>query len=176
MLSRDDLGPWMTARGYKCAAEVGVWKGEFSARILSTWDGTLYMIDAWRHLEGYQDQCNLSDLEHERCLERAQGVAHAFAPRGMILRGLSLDVVNWVPDGHFDLVYLDADHSYDAVMKDLAAWRPKIRAGGTLCGHDYMDGVREEGVFGVKQAVNEFFGRPPEIVTSDYYPSWFYTV
>jgi hypothetical protein len=176
MLSRDDLGPWMTERGYTRAAEIGVWKGEFSARLLSTWDGTLHMIDAWRHLEGYQDQCNLPDEEHERCLEKAQLVASAFAPRGLILRGLSLDVAPMLPDGYFDLVYLDADHSYEAVMQDLAAWRPKLRAGGTLGGHDYIDGVREEGVFGVKTAVHEFFGRPPEIITSDYYPSWFYTV
>jgi hypothetical protein len=61
-------------------------------------------------------------------------------------------------------------------MADLAAWAPKVRKGGTLCGHDYMDGVRKEGVFGVKQAAHEFFGRRPEMVTAEYYPSWFYTV
>lgn len=166
----------MTERGYKVAAEVGVWRGEFSARLLSTWNGTLHMIDAWQHLENYQDQCNLSDEEHEQCFQRALYVAESFTPRAVIWREQSPAAASRFPDGYFDLVYLDGNHSYEAVKIDLAAWAPKIRAGGTLCGHDYMDGVRQEGVFGVKTAVNEFFGRTPETITKDYYPSWFYTV
>jgi len=176
MRHRDELGPWMTTRGYRVAAEIGVWRGEFSARVLSTWDGTLHMIDAWRHLENYQDQCNLSDDEHSKCFEAAQRVAEAFMPRGVIWRELTPVAAARFPDGFFDLIYLDANHSYEAVMADLAAWTPKIRAGGTFCGHDYMDGVRQEGVFGVKTAVNEFFKRPPEIITKEHYPSWFYTL
>lgn len=176
MLQRDELGPWMTERGYRVAAEVGVWRGEFSARLLSTWDGMLHMIDAWRHLENYQDMCNLPDEEHELCFHRAIVVAEAFAPRAFIWRELSPGAASNFTDAFFDLVYLDGNHSYEAVMADLAAWAPKVRKGGTLCGHDYLDGVREEGVFGVKQAVHEFFGRPPEIITDEYYPSWFYTV
>jgi hypothetical protein len=175
MTSRDELGLWMTARGYTIAAEVGVWKGEFSARLLCTWSGQLHMIDAWRHLENYQDQCNLSDAEHEECFAQAMRVAEVFTPRAIIWRELSPAAAANFPDHFFDLVYLDGDHSYESVKRDLAAWAPKVRPGGTLCGHDFMDGVRQEGVFGVKTAVCEFFGRPPEIVTNDYYPSWFYT-
>ena len=40
------------------------------------------------------------------------------------------------PDGSCDLVYLDADHSYPAVTADIAAWRPKVKPGGILAGHD----------------------------------------
>lgn len=166
----------MTERGYKVAAEVGVWRGDFSSQLLSTWQGQLHMIDAWRHLEDYVDQCNLSNEEHAKCFQHACAVAESFVPRGVIWREQSPTAALQFPDGYFDLVYLDANHSYAAVMADLAAWAPKLRPGGTFCGHDYMDGVRQEGVFGVKTAVNEFFGRPPEIITKDYYPSWFYTV
>jgi hypothetical protein len=176
MKRRDDLGPWMTDRGYKIAAEIGVWRGEFSARVLSTWGGQLHMVDAWRHLENYQDMCNLPDAEHEKCFQRALSVAEAFTPRAVVLRELSPVAANSFSDGFFDLVYLDANHSYEAVMADLRAWTAKVRAGGVVCGHDYLDGVRKEGVFGVKTAVNEFFGRPPELVTEEQYPSWFYTL
>lgn len=176
MRSRDDLGAWMASRSYNVAAEIGVWRAEFSARLLSTWSGQLHMIDAWRHLENYQDQCNLSDEEHESCFQRALHVAEVFMPRAVIWREKSPEAARLFPNQFFDLVYLDANHSYVAVKADLAAWLPKIRPGGAFCGHDYMDGVREEGVFGVQTAVNEFFGRPPEIVTEDYYPSWCYTV
>ena len=39
-------------------------------------------------------------------------------------------------DGAFDLVFIDADHSYVSVRNDVAAWRSKVRPGGILCGHD----------------------------------------
>lgn len=36
-----------------------------------------------------------------------------------------------------DFVYIDGDHSYEAVKKDLEAWYPKVKSGGMFCGHDY---------------------------------------
>jgi hypothetical protein len=50
-----------------------------------------------------------------------------------------------------DFVFIDANHSYEAVLSDLHAWWPKIRPGGLLAGHDY-------GWSGVAKAVYEFFG------------------
>lgn len=42
-----------------------------------------------------------------------------------------------VKDGSLDFVFLDADHSYDAVKMDIQAWLPKIRVGGIFIGHDW---------------------------------------
>lgn len=39
-------------------------------------------------------------------------------------------------DQSLDLVFIDANHSPGAVEKDIRAWFPKIRPGGTLAGHD----------------------------------------
>lgn len=54
----------------------------------------------------------------------------------------------------FDLVFIDGDHSYDAVKNDISNWLPHVRVGGIICGHDYVDYIK----YGVKQAVNEVFG------------------
>lgn len=40
-------------------------------------------------------------------------------------------------DHYFDFVFIDADHSYDAVMKDITNWRSKVKPGGILAGHDF---------------------------------------
>jgi len=41
-----------------------------------------------------------------------------------------------------DLVFIDGDHSYVAVREDIQAWRPFLRPGGILAGHDYhLDSV-----------------------------------
>jgi hypothetical protein len=37
-----------------------------------------------------------------------------------------------------DFVYIDANHKYDAVKKDLELWYPKVRKGGVFAGHDYL--------------------------------------
>ena len=38
----------------------------------------------------------------------------------------------------------------------MAIWYPKIKSGGILGGHDYLDGIVADSIFGVKQAVDEF--------------------
>lgn len=37
----------------------------------------------------------------------------------------------------FDFVFIDAEHTFDAVTADITAWFPLIRPGGLLMGHDF---------------------------------------
>jgi predicted O-methyltransferase YrrM len=60
-------------------------------------------------------------------------------------------------DEYFDLVYIDASHSYDDVMNDIKIWIPKVKYGGYLAGHDYLEGVD------VLCVVNDFFGKTHSI-------------
>lgn len=54
----------------------------------------------------------------------------------------------------FDVIIIDADHSYEGVKKDIDAWLPKLKSGGILAGDDYSP----RGWPGVVKAVNEKFG------------------
>jgi len=54
-----------------------------------------------------------------------------------IVRKLSTDAAMDFGDESLDFVYIDADHSYNAVKEDIAAWAPKVRRGGIVAGHDY---------------------------------------
>lgn len=40
-------------------------------------------------------------------------------------------------DGTIDGVWIDAAHNYDSVVKDLAAWYPKVKQDGIFSGHDW---------------------------------------
>jgi SAM-dependent methyltransferase len=57
----------------------------------------------------------------------------------------------------FDLVYVDADHSYRAVVEDIRLAAPLVKPGGLLAFNDFARIVRPGlGQFGVHQAVCEF--------------------
>jgi predicted O-methyltransferase YrrM len=73
------------------------------------------------------------------------------------------------PDEYFDFIFIDADHSYEAVIRDIESWWPKIKKGGMFAGDDFIpddgdiwlinnaDGSKEyAGKFGVRKAVTEF--------------------
>lgn len=62
----------------------------------------------------------------------------------------SLEASRWLKDGTLDAVFIDADHSYEAVRADIEAWRRNVKPGGILAGHDFDEP-------GVNRAVWESF-------------------
>ena len=56
-------------------------------------------------------------------------------------------------DESIDFLFIDADHHYEAVKKDIELWYPKVKTGGIISGHDYAPGIG----CGVIEAVNEAF-------------------
>ena len=63
----------------------------------------------------------------------------------------SMVVVNSIANESCRMVFLDADHEYDFVSRELEAWYPKVISGGIFAGHDYDNGYP-----GVPDAVHEF--------------------
>ena len=48
----------------------------------------------------------------------------------------SVSAASEFPDNHFDLIFIDADHSEEAVRADVSAWLPKLKDTGHMIGHD----------------------------------------
>jgi hypothetical protein len=184
---RRELGIWLNAHGLTGAgAEVGVKEAKFSERILFHWKGRLlYSIDPWREFseEVYQDKANVAEGEHEAFMAEAKLRLARFGERSRILRMTSEEAAREIADGSLDFAYLDAQHHYEAVRDDIALWFPKVKPGGLLGGHDYIDAVTREAetgretLFEVKRAVDEFVAGTPGMVffatTKDKLPSWF---
>ena len=66
------------------------------------------------------------------------------------------------PDESLDWVYIDADHAYEGVKRDLEAYFRVVKPGGFIAGDDYGHVDRWFGD-GVRQAVDEFAGRCAEL-------------
>jgi hypothetical protein len=178
--SREHLAHVLNARKLLGeGAEVGVQHGYFSEAILNVWQGArLYSVDPWREFPtaSYIDVANISQLEHDQRYRQTVERLKRFGTRSRILRQTSNEAVESFADGQLDFVYLDAQHQYEAVKGDIALWYSKIRKGGLLAGHDYLDGHLAEGIFGVKSAVDEFVsatGLRLSISQESKFKSWF---
>lgn len=64
----------------------------------------------------------------------------------------SEDAAGLFENNSVDLVYIDGDHRYESVKRDIRLYLPTIKEDGFISGHDYCDVV--------KQAINELLGEP----------------
>lgn len=158
---------WLESTPNPQGAEIGVFAGELSQRLLARPDLALYLIDSWATTDTESDyaqsgdfHAKLSQAEQDGFLEATlQAVAFA-GSRANVVRATSLEAAKDIPDRSLDFVFIDADHSYEACKADIQAWLPKIKPNGFISGHDYDHPDYPD--FGVKRAVDELFG-PPEL-------------
>lgn len=164
VLNRGEIPRILNARGLVGdAAEVGVKCGQFSEYILSHWKGRrLRSIDPWREFDTslYHDEDNVSQNEHEQNYGITSRRLAKFGDRSVLMRMTSDEAAREIRDGSLDFAYLDARHDYASVVEDIGLWYPKIKPGGVLAGHDYMEQEKiGDTMFGVKRAVDEFVAR-----------------
>lgn len=117
-------------------AEVGTQRGHFAREILRRAEPrTLHLID----------------LDISRIIEDVRA-----DPRVQLHRGASGDVLAQFPDDHFDWIYIDADHSYAGVRRDIEIAQRKVKPGGHLVFNDFAHIDPNLGSYGVHRAVSEF--------------------
>jgi len=161
--------------------EVGVLIGALSREILrARSDVRLAMVDNWLPMEDQPeayiatgDDHALHDRERaERHYRQARAVREEFADRANMFRGDSVAVAGTFCRDNFDLVFLDADHSFDGVTADLAAWESRIKPGGWIGGHDYRN-PDPRFRFGVTHAVDVWAERRGVTIERDLNYTWF---
>lgn len=128
--SRRELAKLMAAACMTSGAEIGVGTGLYSKMLFNRNPGLrLLCVDAWETYAGISQ--STQDAIYERAMLRLSGL------NATIQRQHSLDAASAVEDGSLDFVYIDASHTLRDVVDDIAAWEPKVRAGGIVAGHDF---------------------------------------
>jgi predicted O-methyltransferase YrrM len=134
--------------------EIGSWLGKsavvFGAALRSNTGARIYCIDPFdgsdrdeRASQRYASKMkNLEKGLYETFLEN---VARAgFARLVNPLPGMSGDVAEkWT--GEIDLLFIDGDHSYEAVLSDFVGWSKFVKPGGYVCFHDVSYGPNSFG-------------------------------
>ena len=137
---RENLSQWLNENGLThTMAEIGVAYGGFARIVLKGWNGGRYvLVDPWvvQSKAVYKERTEGIPYNswYDQCLRLSQEDR-----RVSILRGFSPEISAFVVDGSLDVAYIDGNHCREAVHADIAAWLPKVKVGGILCGHDYYD-------------------------------------
>ena len=119
-------------------AEVGVYRGDFAAKILAGCKSLkkYYMIDPWKHLADWNKPANKSDEVFEGFLAETRSKTDFAAEKRIILRGRTTEVIEEIPDNSLDFAYIDGDHTLKGISIDLIRVHSKMRVGGFIGGDD----------------------------------------
>lgn len=147
-------------RKYNCniICEIGVCRGNNFREMIKHNPKVAVAVDSWvddgavsRNDGGYsQEELNKQYEDFKKSMSDK--------PFVKIYREYSFDAVKNFEGNYFDLVYIDADHSYKGCLRDINDWYPKVLKGRFLLGDDYRiyEGKRPGVSFGVIEAVNTF--------------------
>jgi len=135
----------------KCAVEIGSWKG-LSSSIIARYSDLLYCVDTW---QGAPDEVHMVNEAKERSVLEVfrsnmsiMGLTEKVRP--MLMTSVEAQKI-FVP-GIIDFIYIDGDHTYEAVMEDFN-WFELLMPGAIMAGHD-----NDEAHPGVQRALKESFG------------------
>jgi hypothetical protein len=147
-MSDEELA-WLeeTAKGMRSVLEIGSYKGRSIRALSRGCSGLVVAVDLWP--------------DQQTFFEFVRNTMYVDFPErnGLVvpIRASSLSAYCYLP-GDFDMIFIDADHSYDSVFNDIHLWEG--RANKILCGHDYSQQWP-----GVMKAVDDLIG-PVEVIDS----------
>lgn len=143
---------------HKRGAEIGIFKGLNAYHLLEGLPelNTLYCNDRW----DFYPECPRIEGEDEPFESVREDFFDRLLPfrhRIIILWMDSLEAAQHIEDESLDFIFIDANHKYEFVINNAKVWTPKVKIGGIISGHDYGYGKKRG--FGVKEAVNDYFGK-----------------
>ena len=154
---RERLALATYASGRSRIVEIGVWHGVTTAvlRRAMAPDGVLWAVDPFPTGRlGFSAQRPIARRTVARVPRgTVEWVRETGRTAGERHRALGLPLL--------DLVFLDADHTYDAVMDDWNVWSPLVAPGGVVCVHDSVrtEQLRDSG--GIQAVADIIAGKPP---------------
>lgn len=125
--------------------EIGCYEGRTSVALAGSTSGNVYSIDPF-----FRGRLGICYTECIAKLNRRRNGAQNLH----YIKGLSKDVVQRfsLP---IDFLFLDADHSYEAVKTDWREWFPKVKKGGYIALHDSKPAVNSPELLGSMRFYSE---------------------
>jgi len=143
--------------GFLHVLEIGSWKGDSAIAMAKSNPRVMVTcVDTWKGSASDKTGglAQIHDVFSE-FLNNVQNAGDDVAVRVKYHRMTSMEAAENVCKGlSFDVIFIDADHTYEATKEDIELWYPHVMPGGLLIGHDYGASIFP----GVVKAVTEKFG------------------
>lgn len=126
--------------------EIGVYHGVNSLRMFQNLPiKHLYLVDPYLP---YEENILFLPKSFDTALKKLEPYHDRITP----LQMKSEEAIYYIPE-YLDFVYIDGNHSYEHVKRDISLYYPKIRLGGVIGGHDIANNPLSKDI---KRAVEEF--------------------
>jgi hypothetical protein len=151
--------------------EIGVFVGDFAKEILEKVSPkNLYLVDIWlgKYGSGNKDGENHYEIEDMQTVYLNLYQKYKDYNNIHLVRSASVPFLQSCENDFFDVIYIDGDHTAQAVYDDIFYSYQKIKNGGIIMGHDYH--------YQVKYAVDLFceqFNQEIKYIADDGCPSFF---
>jgi len=161
------------AKSHAKILEIGSWFGRSTRCLAENTPGIVYAVDTWKGTPseiqlGYYD----SALKNEGDFDLMEFCRNNF---DLIEQGKLIPIRMSSKNAcevfkqkgiKFDMIFIDADHTYEGVKADIISTKDLLLPGALLCGHDYNVWP------GVKQAVDEMVGQDAGVGTGRLKSIW----
>ena len=118
--------------------EVGVWEGANAVTICEELNiKILYLVDPYVNFPSASGIGEVSLEVVQAALAVAKQQLAKFSDKTVFIQESSLDAYKRFSDKSLDFVYLDGDHRYEIVRRELDLYYPLVRIGGLFAGHDF---------------------------------------
>ena len=146
------------------AAEIGVFRGEFTRAIFTTnRPRELHLIDGWWELHGEHfplwggDYTEFGQLSTRQAYDEVNEVVRQLGgdTETTVHVGDDCAILATFPDHYFDWVYLDTSHQYEHTLQELRILANKVKRKGVISGDDWQDNPKHKH-HGASVAIKEF--------------------
>ena len=143
-------------KGVENMVEIGSYQGESTLIFLEnlTTLKKIFAVDPW--VNGYCEGDVCSEEYPMEIVEKNFDLRTKNFGNLVKIKKTSEQFSKEIEDLSLDFVYIDGDHRYESCLKDIELWLPKVKKGGFIGGHDYL----ERCFPGVVRAVSEKLGNP----------------
>jgi hypothetical protein len=121
--SRNELPEFFKSLGLKVGAEIGVAQGDFTEKFCNA-GLRMYAIDPWAGRGRIYQRVRSRFWGNRNCV---------------LIRKTSMEAINDFQARSLDFVYIDADHRFPFVAEDIYQWYWRVKKGGIVAGHDYIN-------------------------------------
>jgi hypothetical protein len=118
--------------------EIGSYQGESTTIFSNNFKNSLiFAVDIW--VNNYDESEVIINTNNPKDVENNFDIITKNYNNIIKIKLSSEKFSNIISDNSIDFVYIDGDHSYDGVTLDIVKWKNKVKHGGYIGGHDYVE-------------------------------------